>query len=199
MTSRRVKGRIGIGAVARIVEVAWECGWQEYAAQNDDAIDGIILMRRGSKEPFDTGGVVFVQIKCGGDGYRRDQKKHPNHIGVQVGKEYVLKHKKRWVRTPGPAVLIFVDDTIDKHSPPAWWTDLKSKESYSQTNGGLILVPKIQRFAHHTKGAFHKLCGSGPSDRVLEQIQIDRTMTLVPKLEKMSRSGGCLELLQSLA
>ena len=33
-TSNRVKGRIGVNAVATIVENLWESGWQEYGASN---------------------------------------------------------------------------------------------------------------------------------------------------------------------
>lgn len=184
MLSNLVKGRIGINTVSRIVEVDWECGWQEYAAQNDSAIDGIILMRRGSKAPSDTGGIVFVQVKTGGDGYRRDQKRYPDHIGVQLGTQYVEEHRPRWVQTPGPSVLVFVDDTKDRTNPPGWWTNLKSSDSYSPTNRGLILVPKNQRFARHTKGVFHKLCGSGNVDRQIMEIRMSRSDLLVPKLGK---------------
>lgn len=184
MTSNRVKERIGINAVSRIVEVDWESGWQEYAAQNDDAIDGAILMRRGSKRPVDTGGIVFVQVKCGGNGYRQDQKQYPDHIGVALGPAYIQAHRARWMKVPGPAVLIFVDDTLNKKNPPAWWTDLKNDGSYSPTNAGMVLVSKEQRFGHHSKSTFHRLCGSGPSDRQLEEIKVLRKDTLIPRLGK---------------
>jgi Domain of unknown function (DUF4365) len=184
MTSNRVKGRIGINAVSRIVEVDWESGWQEYAAQNDDAIDGVILMRRGSKKPSDTGGVVFVQVKCGGDGYRQDQVQYPNHLGIALGKEYLETHRPRWTQVPGPAVLVFVDDTINKQHPPAWWADLKRPDSYSPTNAGMILIPKTQKFAHHTKSEFHRLCGPAPFDRRLEEIRLERQHSVLPKLGK---------------
>lgn len=184
MTSNRVKERIGINAVSRIVEVDWESGWQEYAPQNDDAIDGAILMRRGSKKPTDTGGVVFVQVKCGGNGYRQDQAQYPEHIGVQLGKKYIDTHRPRWTSVPGPAVLIFVDDTINRKSPPSWWVNLRNADSYSPTNDGMILVPKSQRFAHHSKSDFHKLCGPATVDRHLEEIQLKRSDLILPKLGK---------------
>lgn len=185
-TSNRVKERVGINAVSAVVETDWESGWQEYAAQNDDAIDGVILMRRGSKKPTDTGGIVFVQVKCGGNGYRCDQAKHPDHIGVALGKEYIDKHKPRWMKVPGPAVLIFVDDTLrrKREHAPAWWVDLKCPKSYSETNGGMILVPKAQRFGHHSKSQFHKLCGPSPFDRQLEEIHLNRNQILIPRLGK---------------
>ncbi len=183
-TSNRVKESIGISAVSRLVEVAWESGWQEYGARNDDAIDGVILLRKGSLQPTDTGGLVFVQVKCGGNGYRRDQKQHPDYLCIALGADYIETHRKRWERVPGPAVLVFVDDTKDKMNPPAWWVDLRNPGAYSTTNAGIILIPKSQRFAHHTKGAFHRLCGTGTHDRLLETYTLARSDTVLPTLGK---------------
>lgn len=173
------KEAIGLLTVQRVL-VDWASGWQEYHHRNDDAIDGVILMSRGRKRPYKTGGLVFVQVKCGGDGYRRDQAQHPDHICVAVGPEYVDKHRPRWNRVPGPAVLIFVDDTLPGH--PAWWVDLKDDGSYSATNRGIILVPKRQRFSAATKGTFHRLCGSGPSDRELEEVRLQSQHIFKPQL-----------------
>lgn len=184
VTSNRVKERIGINAVSRLVEVAWESGWQEYAASNDDAIDGVILLRKGRVQPTDTGGLVFVQVKCGGNGYRQDQKQHSHHICIALGADYIAKHRQRWERVPGPAVLVFVDDTEDKMNPPAWWVNLRDPTAYSTTNRGVILIPKIQKFAHHTKGIFHRLCGTGTHDRRLETYTLKRDETVLPNLGK---------------
>lgn len=183
MKNNRTKEAIGINAVRTIVQNDWESGWQEYTAQNDDAVDGIILMRKGSKNPADTGGVVFVQVKCGGNGYLKNQQQYPNHLCIQLGKEYVEKHMPRWNRVPGPAVLIFVDDTLNNKSTQSWWVDLKSN-CVSPTNKGIILIPKKQKFGHHTKGVFHSLCGPGPSDRQLTTIRLTKESQLKIKLGK---------------
>jgi hypothetical protein len=183
MISNRVKERIGINTVSRIVETSWECGWQEYGLQNDDAIDGIILMRRGSLRPADTGGVVFVQVKCGGNGYRSDQKQYPNHLCISLGELYLKNHFPRWMRLPGPVVLIYIDDTINKLNPSSWWVDLRS-DCRSPTNNGIILIPRTQRFEHHTKGIFHKMCGPGPIDRRLETIKLSKDQLLPINLGK---------------
>ena len=139
--NNRTKERIGINAVSRIVETDWECGWQEYGAQNDDAVDGIILMRKGSTKQADTGGVAFVQVKCGGNGYRNDQAQYPNHLCIHLGKGYIQKHKERWKRVPGPMVLIFVDDKIDKKIHPAWWVDLRSDDAISGSSTFDVELP----------------------------------------------------------
>jgi len=184
ISSNRVKERIGINTVSRLVEVAWQSGWQEYAASNDDAIDGVILMRKGTAHPTDTGGLVYVQVKCGGNGYRRDQKQYPDHIGVMLGAEYIDSHRPRWQRVPGPAVLVFVDDSRDPMNPPAWWVNLKEGAAYSPTNTGMVLIPKTQRFGHHSKGEFHRLCGAARHDRLLETFTLSRNESLVPTLGK---------------
>jgi hypothetical protein len=182
MTSNLVKSRIGINKVSTTVENLWESGWQEYAAQNDDAFDGIIILKRGSKKPAATGGIIFVQVKCGSDGYKKIQKQYPNHIGVALGEEYIDAHIPRWNSAPGPAVLIFVDDETSKTNPNAYWVDLRMDASYSPSNSGMILIPKSQRFSHHSKGDFHRLCGVNPIDRALEEITLSRTDGFIPNL-----------------
>lgn len=181
MISNRVKERIGINEVRSTVENLWECGWQEYGAQNDDAIDGVIIMRRGTKRPSDTGGIVFTQVKCGGNGYRKDQAQYPAHIGVALGPDYIATHMPRWIRAPGPCVLIFVDDTTGRRSPESWWVDLR-QDCISPTNKGIVLIPRAQRFGEHSKGDFHRLCGSGTVDRLLDRINLERRESLIPTL-----------------
>ena len=175
--SNRQKEAIGIRVVQQVIRELWDCGWQEFEARNDNAIDGFIIMRRRSIE---TGGIVFAQVKCGGNGYRQDQAQYPDKIGVQLGKAYIDSHRPRWKATLGPAVIIFVDDTINSRNPPAWWADLKNEDTYSPTNAGMLLVPKSQKFGSHTKGEFHSLCGSRPIHKILPIIDIKTEDLIVP-------------------
>ncbi len=168
--------------VSVVVENLWEAGWQEYGAQNDDAFDGVVIMKRGSKRPTATGGMVFVQIKCGSQGYKKVQKQHPGHVGVLLGADYLAKHLPRWEKAPGPAVLVFVDDEASKENPNAYWADLRLAATYSVTNRGLVLVPLGQRFGHHSKGDFHRLCGSNPADQGLQEITLRRKDGFIPSL-----------------
>jgi hypothetical protein len=176
--SNSQKEAVGIRVVATFVREPWDCRWQEYEARNDNGIDGVVIMRKGQRE---TGGVVFVQVKCGGDGYRSDQAQYPNHIGVKLGPAYVEEHKGRWLATPGPCVIVFVDDKEDKKNPPAWWGNLKDASLYSPTNQGMLLLPKAQRFGAHSKGDFHKLCGSRPIDTALPVLEASREDLIVPR------------------
>ncbi|TKR53429.1 DUF4365 domain-containing protein [Allopusillimonas ginsengisoli] len=181
------KEAVGIRVVETFVREPWDCLWQEFDARNDKGIDGVIIMRRGNTE---TGGIVFVQVKCGGNGYRADQKKHPDRIGVKLGEAYLNGHKPRWNAMPGPCVIVFVDDTEDRKNPPAWWGDLKDPSIYSSTNKHLLLLPKAQRFGSHSKGDFHRLCGTGPIDKVLPLIEAMRQDLIVPKGKETLRQAA---------
>lgn len=175
-SNTRTQGRMGVIKVSEIVEVRWECGWQEYNAVNDDAIDGIILMRRGSKRPVDTGGIVFVQVKCG-NGYLSEQKQYPGSLCINVNAKYIQDHRPRWKKMLGPVVMIFVDNKGN-----AWWADLNKDSTYSPTNKGVILIDKKQKFSSHSKSEFHKLCGSGVDDRALVKISMNRSECMLPRL-----------------
>ncbi|WP_082055064.1 DUF4365 domain-containing protein [Cupriavidus basilensis] len=175
--SNRQKEAIGIRVAQSVVRETWDCGWQELEARNDNGIDGLVIMRRRGKE---TGGVVFVQVKCGGDGYRKDQAQYPDKLGVQLGRVYIKDHRPRWNSTIGPSVIVFIDDVADPRNPPAWWANLKDPETYSPTNAGMLLIPKNQKFGPHTKGDFHRLCGSGPVDKVLPVLKMARDELIIP-------------------
>jgi hypothetical protein len=86
----------------------------------------------------------------------------------------------RWNSTIGPSVIVFIDDTVDQKDPPAWWADLKDPSTYSLTNKGMLLIPKNQRFGPHSKGDFHRLCGSAPIDKVLPVIELTRDELIIP-------------------
>jgi len=145
----------GTSHVEKIVRIDWRSKWQEIARRNDDAVDGIIFLKRGRKP---TSAIAFAQVKCG-PGYRKDAQIRPNHIGVQVGAKYIEDHLPRWRSLTFPVVMIYVDPSSNPKEPEAWWTDLKKPESYTNSNQNIILLPKHQKFGPHSKGDFFKLCG----------------------------------------
>jgi hypothetical protein len=140
----------GMNEVADIVQVRMRCGWQIISPENDNGVDGLIIDR---KRGVDTGTLYFVQVKCG-DGYRNDTKKRPNHFGVLLGEQDIVAHRPRWNRLQGPVILIYVDFKTKN----AWWTDLKSDDSYCpQENKSLVLIPRNQRFGSHSLGPLRRL------------------------------------------
>lgn len=175
--SNAQKEAVGMRVVAQITREPWDCKWQEYDARNDNAVDGVCIMRRKGVE---TGGIVFVQVKCGGDGYRRDIAKYPDYVGVNLGVQHINEHLSRWKQVPGPMVIVFVDDVADKRNPPAWWADLNDPATFSPTSRGMLLIPKAQRFGPHSKGDFLALCGNRPTDYQLPTLSTVKEDSLNP-------------------
>lgn len=174
---RRTLDNLGVNSVTNFVETRILCGWQGYDAKNDNAFDGMIIMKKGSKILKETGGIIFTQIKCGTtSGYKVVRIKDPDNIGLNVGREYIESHRERWNIVPSPAILIFVDaDGYDvnqpnKYEPVMYWVDLKKEESYCNDNKQLILVPRKNKLTLKSKGDFHKLCGPKVNDFKLTKL-----------------------------
>lgn len=160
----RRQNAVGRATCLDIVQGRAGHGWQEFDPDNDNGIDGMIIMRNGLR---DTGEFILAQIKCGSPGgYFKETAKRPNHFGVQVGEDYIQSHQPRWHNYPMPVILIYVD----YQSKKAWWADLKDKNTYTTENKSLILVPKKQRFERHTFGELRKLPGFTHISQVIDVI-----------------------------
>ncbi len=174
---KRILDNLGVTSVTSFVETHLLCGWQGYDAKNDNAFDGMIIMKRGSNALRETGGIIFVQIKCGtSGGYKKERITDPDNIGVHVGRDYIESHRHKWNIVPSPAILIFVDaDAYEvgqphKYKPVMYWVDLKKDESYCGKNKQLILVPKKNKISLKSKSDFHNLCRSYLGDETLGNI-----------------------------
>ncbi|WP_448104625.1 DUF4365 domain-containing protein [Pedobacter panaciterrae] len=165
-TDAQVTGINGHLFVHTLINNDWKSDWHKVDQDNDDALDGIIHIRKNGEL---TGECIYVQVKSG-SGYKVLTDSRPNHIGINVGEKYIIDHTPRWDKLVGAVILIFVDS--DKR---AYWTDLKSHDSYSTTNKSIILVPKSQRFGAHSKGEFKKLGGHLLQDRDLKSIKLERS------------------------
>ncbi|WP_404365193.1 DUF4365 domain-containing protein [Corallococcus coralloides] len=166
----RPQESFGVTHTQQIVEYDWQSGWQELDRRNDDATDGLIILRRSNK---DTGDLVFAQIKCG-SGYRQDSTTRPNHVGVRVGADYIQKHRPKWAAVPGPMIMIYIDPS-NRASPEAYWTDLRNPKSFTDDNKSIVLLPKSQKFGAHSKGHIAALCKTGSVDRLLPTIKVSRS------------------------
>lgn len=154
--------------MADIVQARMRCGWQPISPENDNGVDGLIIDR---KRGVDSGDLYFVQVKCG-DSYRSDAKKRPNHIGVALGEQYLVAHRPRWNRLQGPVVLVYVDFKTKQ----AWWTDLKSEDSYCpHENKGLVVMPRNQRFGCHSLGSLRRLRNFSDIDRAYPVLRLTKT------------------------
>ncbi|MCF0038691.1 DUF4365 domain-containing protein [Dyadobacter fanqingshengii] len=147
-TGRQFKGIDGSLIVNAIVNDKWKSDFQKIDQENDDSIDAMVLIRKQGEV---TGEVIYMQIKAG-DGYQSNSASRHDHIGINVSKKYIESHRPRWNTLPGAVILVYVSD-----EKITYWTDLKSESSYSRENRNIILVPKIQKFGEHSKGAFKKM------------------------------------------
>jgi len=157
----QIKGNAGLLKVSLLVEEKWKSDFNQVPQENDDGIDGIILIRKKGEL---TGEVIYTQIKAG-SGYKKETKVRDGYIDINVGSEYILRHRPRWKLLPGAVILIFVDD-----DNKMYWTNLKSDNSYSDKNKSIILVKKSDRFGTHSKGHFKKISGIFPEDRLLKTL-----------------------------
>ena len=167
----RPQDATGMNRVSTITQGRAKHGWQKFDPNNDDGVDGMIIMRKiQGNVRVDTGELVFAQVKCGGpSGYYKEAKKRPKHFGVHVGEDYINSHRPKWENLFGPVILIYVDYQTED----AWWTDLKDPNSYIEENKSLIHVPKSQRFFIHSFGEFKRLKGYLHTSPDIEKIELE--------------------------
>lgn len=158
---------IGIHRVAQIVREIWSCRWQDLIAVNDDAIDGLILYKKKGLVT-DT---IYTQVKCG-KGYKANTGKYPDHIPITLGIPYIKKHRPRWSSLPGPVILVYVEPAHVSWKSTAWWTDLKNPDSYCDSAGSYILIPKEQKFDISAKKQIYKLTGHRHEESALTNINM---------------------------
>ncbi|MBI0476353.1 DUF4365 domain-containing protein [Sphingomonas sp. MA1305] len=170
------QGAAGRDLVTRQVRAFLKSDWQNIDAENDNGIDGVIFLRH--RNAF-LGRLLFVQVKSG-PSFMKDykQKRFDGLIGVDIGEEYIASHRPRWDAMPGPVILIYVEDPY-KLVPAIYWQDLKRDASYSQSNKGVVLVPRSQTFGSEAKGALRRLTGSMPDDAPLKRIDMRNVKRLV--------------------
>lgn len=200
--TRRQDGT-GMAITQLLVQGKGAHGWQVYDPNNDNGVDGMIILRKNTdvlksscngktikktKERADTGDLIFVQVKCGtGNGYYKETQNRPAHFGVLVGQDYLQNHIQRWDRLPGPIIMVYVDYISHK----AWWTDLRATDSYSDENKSIVLFNKSQRFGKHSFGEIKK--------RLISSSKLKETPSLLVSKESSILSLKSKESVYELA
>lgn len=168
-------GAAGVSLVSHCVRGQLKSDWQDVDAENDDAVDGIVLLRH--RENF-SGRMLFVQVKSGPSFKKESKSLGEDSIGVAIGRGYIEKHRSRWNALPGPVILAYVEDP-DSHKSPIYWQDLKSDASYSKVNSDLVVIPKRKTFGSEAKGELRKMAGSVPDSHPLHEIDMRQTRSLL--------------------
>lgn len=149
----------GLRVISMYVQEYFHWGWQPYAHENDDGIDGEIIPRTPSGQ--DMGVRIKVQSKSG-SGYLSSVD--DNFIKIQpYYKDKLKEHIESWNRSNEPVILVYTNAEkinanknkyLDLKNPKAWWVRL---DDYKYDGTSLIRIPKNNLFQEHTKGALSNL------------------------------------------
>ena len=149
----------GVRVVSMYVQEFFHWGWIKYDQENDDGIDGHIIIRdHGGK---DLGAIIKVQIKSG-----------PSYVSSRVGnkevrispfssKESFKKHLSSYSQSDCPVVLVWVNTQKkdakgkvyeDYYHPEAWW---RRVDNYEYNDESVISL--FNKFGEHSKGELFRL------------------------------------------
>jgi hypothetical protein len=130
---------------------AWGWAWSETGQADDDGFDGLVylkVMEKNLNKPIDrrfwkhrfTGGLINVQVKSGSSYVVSETEEF-----LEIKISNLDAKKEIWSKSDIPVALIYVRETpIGKSPSKAWWTDLRSNDSY--TNNGTVLIQIKNRF-----------------------------------------------------
>lgn len=149
----------GLRMVKLFVEEFFHWGFQLIDQQNDDGLDGFIIIRDRKGE--DMGARIHCQIKCG-HGYKKGENDEYISIQPYTPKERLNDHLAMYAKMVEPTILVYVDPGIQEKdgrytngmNPPCWWIRL---DNYVHDNTSLIKIPKALRFGEHSKGDLLKM------------------------------------------
>lgn len=149
----------GLRMVKLYIEEFFHWGFQLIDQENDDGLDGIIIVR--DRKGLDTGARIHCQIKCG-HGYYRGECNNKISIQPYSPKANLEKHLEMYAKMVEPTILIYVDPgTQEKDgrysngmNPPCWWVRL---DNYEHDGSTVIRIPKDSRFGEHSKGDLFRM------------------------------------------
>lgn len=150
----------GIRMTSMYVVEDFGWGFQLYDQENDDGIDGELIVR--DKTGADTGVRIHCQIKSGPSYLKREDD---NFLYLQpYSPKSKLKSKlETYSRFANPVILIYANTRLttsngnvinNNRLPFCWWVRL---DNYTYDNTSYIRVPKTNRFGVHSKGDLLKL------------------------------------------
>lgn len=136
----------GLRMVKMYVTEFFHWGYQEIDQQNDDGLDGVIILRdRGGK---DMGVRIHCQIKCG-PAYEKSSTNDEIVIQAYSNKQKWEEKLRHYARMAEPAILIYVNPKNNKKWPPCWWVRV---DNYAHDGSSQLRIPRRQSFGEHSKG-----------------------------------------------
>lgn len=146
----------GVRVVSMYVQEFFHWGWQKTDQENDDGIDGFIIIR--SRSGKDLGAMIKVQIKCG-----------PSYLSSRINDEAVRispfdsksafeSHLNSYSKSTCPVILVWVNTrkkglkVDDLYHPEVWW---RRVDDYKYNDESVITLDK--KLGEHSKGDLFSL------------------------------------------
>lgn len=160
---RAKTGQLGVNVVERIVidELLWR--WQPLDQQNDDGLDGLIMVEDRNGEL--TGQIIFAQIKCW-------SKRRPRSgiLKLNIDPQKLQVRARRWRRVAGASIVIWVDPT----NKEAFWADLQDSATIADKS---VLVSMKDKFSAKSANRLRRLAGTQGEDNLLPVLHASHADT----------------------
>lgn len=149
----------GLRVVAMYVQEYFHWGWQQIDQENDDGIDGYVIVRDGGGR--DMGCNIRVQIKSG-PSFLSSRPNGGKQVTISPysSEERLTRHMEDYAKAVQPVIMVWVntqkyntDGTTyeDLLHPEIWWERL---DNYPY-NGGTVLT-LTHKLGEHSKGDWFK-------------------------------------------
>ncbi|QOF82382.1 MULTISPECIES: DUF4365 domain-containing protein [unclassified Pseudomonas] len=161
-------GQIGISWLSWILEGLWGCGIETISAHNDNSLDILIFLKRREKSKYagPTGDVIFAQVKTG---YKSNIPKGREY-SINLKKDYLDSHRPRWLKFPGPVIMInVIPPKVTKGTPLVFWTDLRDPSNF-RDSGAVRFETKRKLDAINGKSELYNLCWQWAELRALPVV-----------------------------
>lgn len=149
-------GQLGVNVVERLVinELLWR--WQPLDQQNDDGLDGLIMVENRKGEL--TGQIIFAQVKCW-------SKKRPRSgiLKLNIDPKKLEVRARRWRRVAGASIVIWVDPT----NLEAFWADLQNPATIA---GKSVLISLKDKLNGKSANRLKRLAGTQGEDNLLPEL-----------------------------
>lgn len=146
----------GNRVVAMFVQEFFGWGWQPNSQENDDGIDGAIIVR--DKMGRDIGARIHVQIKSGPSYCKGVDDNGRLKIQPYSPKKNLNEHLRTYARQREPVILVYVtsewEEKKDLYRPWAWWVRL---DNYKYDESSYVYIDRKQRFGEHSKKELYAL------------------------------------------
>lgn len=165
----------GVRVVSMYVQEIFHWGWQKTDQENDDGIDGYIIVRNHAGK--DLGAMIKVQIKSGHSYYSSGDCVKSVNISPFNSKESLKSHLLDYSRSTSPVILVWVNtrkkdkngrDYEDLFHPEVWWQRV---DNYKYQNTSIVTLDK--KFGEHSKGDLFNLVKAHLNDWIgYQEIQL---------------------------